>query len=294
MAKQVELSSKKQQWVGNRSTNLRGKPLHASSGLEVEYYKKIKRLLDQMAKETSREVGKVLRGDAAKEFAMDASIASAFRILFNKLNRKYDRVFAEHAKGYAEYLIRQSENQSKTTLGTSLKTLSGGLTIKTDIMTGKLSEVLKASVSENTNLIKSIQSDYMEKIRDDVMRSITATDTGGLTGLRQRIDKVLTTRYAQHRNKAKNIALDQTRKVYNNINAERMKAVGVKRFVWNHSGGSQKPRQDHINMDGNVYSFDDLPVIDKRTGERGIPGQAINCKCFMTPVISFEDGEEIT
>jgi uncharacterized protein with gpF-like domain len=46
-------------------------------------------------------------------------------------------------------------------------------------------------------------------------------------------------------------------------------------------------------MDGNVYSFDDPPIIDKNTGERGIPGQAINCRCFMVPVIEFEDEEEI-
>ena len=31
-------------------------------------------------------------------------------------------------------------------------------------------------------------------------------------------------------------------------------------------------------MDGNICRYDDLPVIDERTGERrGIPGQAINC-----------------
>ena len=277
MAKQLKLTEKREKWVGNRSTNLKGKPLQANAGLEAAYYKKIKRILDMMANETSREVAKVLKSDAAKGFAMDASISSAFRVLFNKLTRKYDRVFAEHAKGYAEYLIRQSESQSKTTLGASLKQLSGGLSIKTDNMTPKLREVIKASVDENTSLIKSVGSDYMDKVRDDVMRSITATDTGGLTGLRDRIDKSLTSRYAQQRNKAKNVALDQTRKVYNNINAERMKSVGVTKFEWNHSGGSQNPREDHIKMDGNIYSFDDLPVIDRRTGERGIPGQAINC-----------------
>jgi len=71
-----------------------------------------------------------------------------------------------------------------------------------------------------------------------------------------------------------------------------MEKVGVKKFKWLHSGGGQKPRKDHIEMNGNIYSFDDLPVIDKRTGERGIPGQAINCRCRMAPVIEFDNDEE--
>jgi uncharacterized protein with gpF-like domain len=31
-----------------------------------------------------------------------------------------------------------------------------------------------------------------------------------------------------------------------------------------------------------------LPVIDPRTGERGIPGQAINCRCVMRPLVEFK------
>jgi uncharacterized protein with gpF-like domain len=41
-------------------------------------------------------------------------------------------------------------------------------------------------------------------------------------------------------------------------------------------------------MDGKIFSFDDLPIIDRKTGERGIPGQAINCRCTMTPVYEFD------
>lgn len=292
MAK-IKISAKRKQWVGKRDVNLKGKPLHANAGLEIKYYKRIMRLVDVMSKETERELGKLLKGDAAKGFAMDASITSAFRIVMGRLDKKYESIFAKHGKGYAEYMAKQSLNNSKITLGASLKKLSDGLTIKTDLVTGQLNEILKASVLENTNLIKSLKDGYLGGVESDVLRSITRTDTGGLKGLQDSIHESLSDRYKRHKNKAKNIALDQTRKVYNNVNAERMKKVGVKKFEWHHSGGSQKPRQDHIDMDGKIYSFDDLPVIDKHTGETGITGQAVNCRCFMTPVISFEDGEEI-
>ena len=291
--KKIQLSKNRVDWVGKRTTNLKGKPLNSSAAIELAYYKKMMSLLDMMSKDLSRETAKLLRGNAIKDFAQDASLTSAVRIMMSKLSRKYGGIFSESAKGYAEYLVRQNLNHSKTTLGASLKTLSGGLTIETDLVTVTLKEVVKASVLENTNLIKTIRTGFLDGVEGDILRSITSHESGGIKSLQARIHESLTKRYKQHKNKAKNIALDQTRKVYNNINEKRMKAVGVKRFTWHHAGGSKEPRRDHIAMDGKVYSFDDLPVIDKRTGEKGIPGQAINCKCFLSPVISFEVGEEV-
>jgi SPP1 gp7 family putative phage head morphogenesis protein len=104
----------------------------------------------------------------------------------------------------------------------------------------------------------------------------------------------------QSQRKVHLLALDQTRKAYNTINKQRMQAVGVKKFEWVHSGGGAHPRQSHIRMSGNIYSFDDLPVINEEQVERGyespqrgIPGQAINCGCTMIPIIVFENGESV-
>ena len=89
-------------------------------------------------------------------------------------------------------------------------------------------------------------------------------------------------------NRGANIARDQTRKAYNNLNAARMRKVGVTEFIWRHSGGGRNPRDLRQNvLNGKKFSLDDLPVIDERTGETGIPGQAINCKCTMEPVVTF-------
>ena len=46
-------------------------------------------------------------------------------------------------------------------------------------------------------------------------------------------------------------------------------------------------------LNGGIFDFDNLPVIDEKTGERGIPGQAINCKCRMRPIVEFEKGEQV-
>jgi len=51
-------------------------------------------------------------------------------------------------------------------------------------------------------------------------------------------------------------------------------------------------------MSGEVFSFDDLPVINQENVDRGyegpeqgIPGQAYNCRCTMGPVFDFEEDD---
>lgn len=243
-----------------------------------------------MTKVVNRELERLFKGENAKQyFAMDESIASQARILVNKLQSKFTQLFGTRSKSLAEMVIAQSDRSSAVVLKESLAKLAGGVTLKTDIFTSKLNEIVTASVTENVKLIKSIPENYFNQVNGSVMRSITTGQ--GLKDLIPDLQKYS----GMTERRAKNIATDQTRKIYNSVNKSRMQAVGIAKFEWVHSGGGQYPREDHIEMSGNIYSFDDLPVIDKKTGERGIPGQAINCRCTMVPVIEFNDGEpEIT
>ena len=72
-----------------------------------------------------------------------------------------------------------------------------------------------------------------------------------------------------------------------------MRDVGITQFKWVHAGGSKDPRNYHKNvLNGKVFNVDDPPIIDQKTGERGYPGQAINCKCYQVPVIEFSNGDQ--
>jgi SPP1 gp7 family putative phage head morphogenesis protein len=216
---------------------------------------------------------------------MDESIASQARIITNQLIKKFDALFGRKAPLIAERMIKETNKVSNVALKSSLKKISEGLVIKNNLMTGRLREVLKATVAENVSLIKSIAQDYQSRVQKSVLRSVTTGN--GLQDLISQLQKYEGISYR----KARFIALDQTRKTYNNINANRMQKVGVQKFEWVHSGGGDKPREDHIEMSGNIYSFDDLPVINQRTGETGIPGQAPGCRCIMRPVYEFNEEE---
>jgi SPP1 gp7 family putative phage head morphogenesis protein len=289
MPEKVKVHEKKQKWYGQRDINVMlGSPLNYNYSIQLKYYKKIKPLLERMFKETEKQISYLFESDISDKFfneqyAQDASIASQAKIVTNKLISKFGWLFNDKARQISESMMNATMNVSKSNLKDSIKQLSGGLSIKTGFLTGDLREITKSIVEENVSLIKSISDRYLYNVQKAVLRSISFGN--GLKDLIPQLSKFkgITDRHA------KNMALDQTRKAYNSINRARMEKVGIGKFKWIHSGGGQLPRKDHIEMSGNIYSFDDLPVIDKRTGERGIPGQAINCRCLMVPVIEFSE-----
>lgn len=279
------LTKKRKAWAAKQSAapTFRGGPLQHNAAVSARYASALQTLTAQMTAEVKREVLRLFETDAASaHFGADATIASQSRILVSQLGQRFSALFAKKAKPMAEQMVGGASKAGTSALHSSLQKLSGGMSLKTSVMNSPLEEIYKAAVSENVSLIKSIASEYLQKVEGAVMRSIT---TGN--GLQDLIPALEHFEGQTHR-RAKNIALDQTRKTYNSINKGRMQALGVKKFMWHHSGGGAHPREDHVDMDGKIYSFDDLPTIDQRTGEKGIPGQAVNCRCTMSPVFDFE------
>lgn len=282
------LTRKRKEWAASREggATFKGDQLHPPASVSVRYANALSKLVTDMTTTVRREVLELFKTDhAAAHFGQDATISSQSRILINNLRARFEDLFAKKARPLAEQMATGAENASGTALHSSLQKLSGGMSIKTHVTNPVLQNIYKASVTENVSLIKSIASEYLQKVEGAVMRSITTGN--GLQDLVPAIEQY----DGQTHRRAVNIALDQTRKVYNSVNKGRMQTIGIKKFQWHHSGGGAHPREDHVEMDGNIYSFDDLPVIDPRTGERGIPGQAPSCKCTMSPVFDFT-GEE--
>lgn len=282
------ISSKKQEWVDKfkPTSVMRGKTLYYNVSSQRKYIAKLTALVDKMTNEVENKLTALFKSNTAKQFfAQDDSISSQARILTNQLTAKFEDLFGHKAKPLAQEMIDQQDQNSKTALSASLKELSGGLVLKTDFLNAEMGEILTAAVAQNVSLIKSIPSKYMEQIKYSTLHSITTGN--GLADLIPAFEK-----YGKiTKKRAKNIAEDQTRKVYNQLNTSRQKALGLKQFEWLHSGGGQHPRELHIDvLNGQIYNLDNPPIIDEDTGERGIPGQLPNCRCTQRPVLVFNEG----
>lgn len=289
------LTKSKRKWAANRNVTLRGLGLNYNISQQIKYKKAILKLVRQMTDETHKQVKRLFNGEIADKYfekqkeisAMDASIASNAKKLMNFLTAKFQQLFDLKSTVLAQQMIDDSAAISKSNLHQSLKQLSGGLSLKTGVVPAGMEEVAKALIAENVSLIKSIPQQYFKDVTGSVMRSIT---TGrGLADLIPEIKKY----NGQTDRRAKNLALDQTRKAYNSINKQRMQKIGVKQFEWVHSGGGQKPRKSHLKIDGTIFNFENLEAQQAALGvpkeDQGIPGYPINCRCTILPVINFDD-----
>lgn len=279
------LTPTKTDWLRARDkSTVKGLPLNPNASAEARYYKKLADLVRLMTDITAKSLERFYeRPEAEVYFSQDASVAAQAKILLNAMWEKFENIFDIRSKPIADSVVKDAGQASQTSLKMSLKQLSGGLTLKTDILSGPLKDIITASIAENVDLIKSIPAQYHKAVSGAVFRSITTGN--GLKDLIPYLDryKGITLRRARF------IAEDQTRKAYNTINKGRLEQIGVGQYEWLHTGGSQHPRKLHQQMSGNIYSFDKPPIIDKRTGERGIPGQLPNCRCRMVPVIKFNE-----
>lgn len=261
-----------------------GKPLTVSAPAQERYTAGLARAVTAMVTACETDVRQLYRDHAPHlaGFATDASAASQARILLNALNARFVTLFGKLAPGLAAKMTADVNAHSKSNLHASLREASGGLSLKTSIITGSIADAMKASIANNVALIKSIPQEYFTKLQGEVFTSIQqGQGLKDVLGAVEHLGRVTHTR-------ARLIARDQTSKATTSLNEARMKALGVKEFEWLHSAGGHEPRPLHIGtLNHKIFRFDDLPIIDEHTGERGLPGQLINCRCRMIPVIKF-------
>lgn len=270
----------------HRKVKVRGKKLNYNAGIEAWYKKRLAGLVTQMTTEVQKEVKRLFERLPVKPFATDESIGSQARILMNELTKKFENLFALESLTLADFMLERMLKASETNLKSSLRELSGGLSIKTSIVPAELRDVVKASIAENVSLIKSIPAQYFTNVTGDVMRSITSG--AGMFDLLPQIKK-----YGMHTHRrAELLALDQTRKAYTSVNVARLNALGTTRFEWVHSAGGQTPRESHVKISGQVFTFANLEAeqaaLDVPKQDRGLPGYPIGCRCSMAPISQYE------
>lgn len=280
---------------------IKSKPLNFNVGLQKWYVKELVKLVDDLTQEVYEQI-KPLYKEYKYQITFDASISSQARIALNSLREIFEKKFKDRGKTFARRMVRKTNRYANNTFWAMMKNLlkddkPEGFVLKGSVVTSEKEEVIKALVYENVSLITNLQTHYFEQITGAVMRSI---ENGLGVG---HIEDELAKYKGMTKRRARNIALDQTRKAYNSINLRNMQDAGVQKAEWVHSGGSQKPRTYHQTrwdgvsglqdgepngLNGFIFRLDRPPVIDKKTGERGFPGQLPYCHCRMAAVVEFD------
>lgn len=265
--------------------------LNVNAGIMSWYVKELKKLTQAMTKECKEKLAEIYR-QGYPQIAFDDSISSQARIALNQLYQKYSDKFSKRSKTLCKQLLKRTNRYSNNQINNALKVMLGAsakdFLLKGSAISPEKSEIMKALLFENVSLIKSIPNEYFKQITGAVARSIENGE--GVKWLA----KELKTYGAKSERRADLIAQDQTRKAYNTINLRNFQENGIRQFKWLHSGGSRDPRDYHKTdypngLNGGIFDVDDPPVIDKKTGEKGFPGQLPYCRCVMQAVLNFDD-----
>ena len=213
--------------------------------------------------------------------AMDALPDDAQHRL-EELQRKWQKRFDSLATQWSQRMIGDVVAQSSAQLNLGLRDLADRNSIMSTMQTPRMRALVQAAAQNSVGLITRIPQRFLGGVQTAVMSAIT---TG--SGL-QELVPYLTRKYKGDARHAHLVALDQVRKVSENVNSARLQSLGVEEYVWIATGGERYPRKlHHEKLNGQTFRYDDPPIIDEHTGERGKPGDAINCRCRARPVINF-------
>lgn len=105
-----------------------------------------------------------------------------------------------------------------------------------------------------------------------------------LEGYREdQVQKMLEREYGIMQRKAKFLAQNETSIMLTQLKKAIYTDMGFTHFQWNTILDSRE-RKLHRELHGRVFRYDEPPVIDERTGQKGLPGETYNCRCGMTPI----------
>ncbi len=242
--------------------------------------------LKAMAIET-RTLVKRLSKQPDAQAAMDAVSGDAQHEL-KMLRDKWDKRFAMLADIWSQRMVGGVIAQSSAQLNLSLLDMAEHHEITSTLQTPRMRAVVEAATQASVGLIVRIPERFLGAVQTQVMTAITTGE-----GLSELVP-YLTKKYKGDVRHAHLTALDQIRKVSESVNATRLQSLGVEEYVWIATGGERYPRKlHHEKLNGRTFRYDDPPVIDERTGERGKPGDAINCRCRARPVVNFSKMREV-
>lgn len=198
----------------------------------------------------------------------------------DKWQRKFDKLSRDVSKKFA----RRSFNSTDASLKAALRNAGFTVSFKP---TKRMKESYKLVVADNVGLIRNLQQNLYSKIQQDVWASVRAG--ADMASLSEKLHKS----YGIEANRAALIARDQNNKAKATLESARRQELGLKKAIWQHSGGGKEPRRVHLKWgrEGQVFDLD-KGLFDPDEGQWVLPGTLINCRCTSRAIIpGFDDDE---
>ena len=188
-----------------------------------------------------------------------------------KVLEKYEKLDrTSQAENIANGFVSRGDAQNHAEVSTNLKNQTGiDLSAYLRNSPNIVERVNELTVS-NIQLIKSIRTQYLDKVQNSVMQAmVQGTLNKDLAEQLKKLGKDV-------ENRAMLIARDQSSKLNAALTRARHEEVGIKKYMWSTSG-DERVRASHAEKDGQIFEYTNPPT--------GHPGHDVNCRCVQIPVL---------
>ncbi len=230
--------------------------------------------LKQFVKTMTDDIERAMQQPQGSFFMDDAKGFQAIsaKALMKALEKyeKSDRT--SQAENIANGFVSRGDAQNHAEVSTNLKNQTG-IDLSAYLRNSpNIAERVNTLTAGNVQLIKSIRSQYLDKVQNAVMQAmVKGTLNKDLAAQIKDLGKTTEKR-------AMFIARDQSSKLNAALTQARHEDVGIKKYMWSTSL-DERVRDSHADKEGLVFEYVNPPA------DTGHPGHDFNCRCVAIPVL---------
>lgn len=268
--------------MAEQSTNRALRSTKPNAGVRDAYAKKLRELVNALSAEVASAI-KEAYGEDAPLIAQDArrKLPSEKLVdLMEKIRGRWAKRLEEEAPTIGRWFAGKVHSSVSRQKRSAVKDAGLPAAFSVNFDKGRVSDdVFNGIVQENTRLIKSIASSYLDDVEGIVMRSVTTgRDIKGLSS-------ELSARYGVTKRRADFIARDQNNKATEALARAQDKAAGVTKGVWIHVPGKYSSRESHLKMNNKEFDLS-KGLYDSEAKTWVLPGELPGCQCSYRPLFS--------
>ena len=241
-----------------------------SKRTELWYRQQLKHFVKTMTDDVERALQQP-QGSFFMDDAKGFQAISAKALI--KVLEKYEKSDrTSQAENIANGFVSRGDAQNHAEVSINLKNQTGiDLSAYLRNSPNIVERVNELTVS-NIQLIKSIRTQYLDKVQNSVMQAmVQGTLNKDLAEQLKKLGKDV-------ENRAMLIARDQSSKLNAALTRARHEEVGIKKYMWSTSG-DERVRASHAEKDGQIFEYTNPPT------DTGHPGHDVNCRCVQIPVL---------
>lgn len=276
MSRAAAIRARRAQQKGRPVSRRRLPKLQPPDGAERVYASELLAIVEAMRAEVEKRILPVLERMAEEREDRRDEALPDFGRLVREAEIAFERTITQKSiEGVGAKVGEQVDLFASRQV---VRQFQAALPIDVQASFGATTEEIADFTREGVDLITTMSRDYFDQVQLKI-------EEGFAAGRRSSsIAKDINERGEVSESRARFIARDQVAKLNGRLVQKRQSDLGLKSYIWRTSGDS-RTRESHRRLEGQVFRWDDPPVVDEKTGRREHPGGDYNCRCTAEPNI---------